>query len=317
MDGTLLNSDARVSARNLNALMAAQAAGIEVVIATGRRHCYAMKVLRDLQLDPAHAIISSNGTVIRSLGHELIHRAHLPISTARWLCSHAGEFRSTLVFTFDKVDEHGEDAKGSLVAEQMDQLHASIARWMQVNGPYFAEVERLEDALPEGDVEDEGLMHPGSLARHHPPAPIQAMMCGTIDRMARAEARLLEDPRVAGVGDETHPEAEITLHRTIYPERDLSIVDILPAGCSKASALEHLVQSRGISLADVMAIGDNWNDVPMLAAAGQAVLMSNAPSELHDRARRDGWTIVPSNNDDGVAIAIEQALELPLGCVDR
>ena len=308
MDGTLLNSNGQVSPRNLAALRLAEAHGIEVVIATGRRHCYALKVLRALDLNPAHALISSNGTVIRTQSHQLLHRTHLPIATARWLCAHAGEFRSTLVFTFDKVDENGDDAKGALVAEQMDQLHTSISRWMQVNEPYFAEVTRLEDALPELDVDDEGLMHPASLTHPHPAAPIQAMMCGTIERMARAEARLLEDPRVAGVGHDTHPDAEITLHRTIYPERDLSIVDILPAGCSKASALQHLANLRGVTLQDVMAIGDNWNDVPMLAAAGRSILMANAPAELHAQAQREGWTIVPSNDEDGVAMAIESAL---------
>ncbi|SEF46569.1 hypothetical protein SAMN05421819_0102 [Bryocella elongata] len=309
MDGTLLNSDGKVSPRNLAALKAAQDAGIEVVIATGRRHCYAMKVLRDLNLDPANAMISSNGTVIRTLGHELLHRTHLPVATSRWICAHAGEFRSTLVFTFDKVDETGEDARGSLVAEQMDELHASISRWMQVNEPYFARIDRLEDALPEADVEDEGLTHPDSLLRIHPAEPIQAMMCGTVERMAAAEARLLEDPRVAGVGHATHPEAEITLHRTSYPARDLSIVDILPAGCSKASGLEVLAKLRSLTRADVMAIGDNWNDLPMLEWAGRPVLMSNAPNELHDRAALEGWQVVPSNDEDGVAQAIEEVLK--------
>lgn len=298
MDGTLLNSSGQVSPRNLAALRAAEAQGIEIVIATGRRHCYALKVLRDLKLNPDHALISSNGTVIRTQGHQLVHRTHLPLPAARWLCAHAGEFRSTLVFTFDKVNEHGEDTRGALVAEQMDLLHASISRWMAVNEPYFAEVDRLEDALT-GDA-------------GHTGAPIQAMMCGTVARMTEAEARLLEDPRVSGVGAEAHPGAEITLHRTIYPERDLSIVDILPAGCSKASALQHLATLRGIAMQDVMAIGDNWNDVPMLSAAGAAVLMANAPAELHLRAREEGWQIAPSNDEDGVAEAIESALAASL-----
>ena len=46
MDGTLLGADGQVSARNLAALKAAEAAGVEVVVATGRRHCYAMRQLQ-------------------------------------------------------------------------------------------------------------------------------------------------------------------------------------------------------------------------------------------------------------------------------
>jgi len=298
MDGTLLNSDGRVSPRNLAALKLASGSGIEVVIATGRRHCYAMRVLRPLHLDPASALVSSNGTVIRTVGSELIHRTHLPIETARWLCHHIGAFRNTLVLTFDTVTPNGEDTRGALVCEHLDDLHASIGAWMRSNEPYILQVNRMEDAL-----------HPNAING----APIQAMLCGPIDRMAAAEARLLEDPRVVPVGSEPHPgaqiEAQITLHRTIYPEKDLCLVDILPAGCSKASALEQLTRLRGLTMHDVLAIGDNWNDLPMLQAAGHTALMANAPAELHALARQHNWTTVPTNDEDGVAIAIEASLE--------
>ena len=114
-------------------------------------------------------------------------------------------------------------------------------------------------------------------------------------------------------GDTNYQElasAEIALHRTEYPGRDLCILDILPAGCSKASALERLAELRGISLQQVLAIGDNWNDLPMLEAAGQTVLMSNAPEALKELAGERGWTIGHSNDEDGVAVAIETALNI-------
>lgn len=289
LDGTLLNSEGGVSARNLAALRLAESAGVETVIATGRRHAFAMGVLRDLNLRPDNALVSSNGTVIRTLGAELLHRSHMPLATARRLCEHAAEFRSTLVLTFDTVGPSGEETRGALVCENLDHLHASIGRWMHSNAPFIVPVQRLEEAL-EGEP------------------PIQMMICGPVARMAAAEARLLEDPRITAVGAQDSPGAEITLHRTIYPDRDLSIVDILPAGCSKASALLHLAEQRGLAPSDILAIGDNWNDAPMLRLAGRAVLMSNAPEDLKALARASGWTIAPSNDEDGVAVAIEAAL---------
>jgi hydroxymethylpyrimidine pyrophosphatase-like HAD family hydrolase len=290
MDGTLLNSDGRVSPRNRAALKAAEDAGIETVIATGRRHCYAMRVLRELELNPASALVSSNGTVIRTIGTELLHRTEMSTASALWLCDHVAEFRNTLVFTFDTVDSTGEDSRGALVCEHLNELHASIGRWMRSNEPYIQYVERLEDALTGA-------------------SPIQAMLCGTIEHMARAEARLLEHPQVSAVGVEAQPQTEITLHRTIYPDRDLSIVDILPAGCSKASALQRLADLRGISTQEILAIGDNWNDLPMLRLAGSAVLMGNAPEDLKQLARQHGWPIAASNDEDGVALTIEAALD--------
>ena len=292
MDGTLLGSDGRVSARNLQALADAENAGIEIVIATGRRHSYAMKVLRDVQLHAQSALVSSNGTVIRTVGSGLLHRQHMQTSTARWLCEHVAEFRKTMVITFDLVGMDGEDTRGSLVVEAVDDLHASIGRWMQANEPYIEQVRLLEDALA-GDP------------------PIQMMLCGSIPRMRAAEALLLEHPRILPVGSTAETvDAEVTLHRTEYPDRDLCILDILPAGVSKASALRHLAELRGFGMEDVLAIGDNWNDVPMLQAAGSAVLMSNAPGDLKQMAAERGWTIGPSNDEDGVAVSLEAILEL-------
>ena len=348
MDGTLLGDDGHVSPRNLANLLAAQAAGIEIVVATGRRHSYAMRVLRPLGLHHASILVSSNGTVTRTLGSfsasplggepiipsELVARTHLPHATAVWLCGHVDEFRNALVLTFDRVGSDGDDTRGALVVEHLDELNASIGRWMAANEPYIAHINPIESALF-----DDGTNHD---------APIQAMLCGTIDRMTRAEARLLEHPGIHAsghpsgrsgrtmnadgirptpgapsfpalserVGSRTpdgldEPAPLLTLHRTEYPARDLSILDILPAGCSKGAAILSLAATHGIDPTQILAIGDNWNDVSMLEIAGTAVLMDNAPEDLKALARTRNWRIGRSNTNDGVAEAIELALGVP------
>jgi hydroxymethylpyrimidine pyrophosphatase-like HAD family hydrolase len=319
MDGTLVGPDGRVSERNLVAMKAAEKAGVVVVVATGRRHCYAMRVLRGLGLREEDALISSNGTVTRTIGAKLLDRTLLPLETARWLCGHVEEFRNALVVTFDKVGPDGEDARGALVVEDLAELNASIGKWMVANEPYIERVVPIEKAL-----EDE--------------APIQMMLCGTVERMRRAEARLLEHPGVSAVGvtplrkdemrrlenlglteggitpQERASVVEAALHRTEYPERDLSIVDILPAGCSKGSALLRLAEGRGVKAEEILAIGDNWNDVSMLEVAGRAVLMGNAPDDLKAVAAERGWTIGLRHDEDGVAEAIEASIgSLPGG----
>ncbi len=313
MDGTLVGPDGRVSERNLAAMKAAERAGVQVVVATGRRHCYAMRVLRGLGLREEDALISSNGTVTRTIGAKLLDRTLLPVETARWLCGHVDEFRNALVITFDKVGPDGEDARGALVVEDLAELNASIGKWMVANEPYIERVVPIEKAL-EGE------------------APIQMMLCGTVERMRRAEARLLEHPGVSAVGvtplrkdelrrlenlgvaeggitpQEHASGAEAALHRTEYPERDLSIVDILPAGCSKGSALLRLAEDRGVKAEEILAIGDNWNDVSMLEVAGRAVLMGNAPDDLKAVAADRGWGLGLRHDEDGVAAAIEAVL---------
>ncbi len=216
-----------------------------------------MGALHDLDLQDRHYLVSSNGAVTRTHDSALVHPPHMSLTAARWLCTHASDFRSTIVFTFDTLDVEGREQAGALVLEEASDLQRNIGRWMEANRHAIHTVDALEDVLDEA--------HPHG-------APIQAMMCGPVAQMRAAEARLLEHPGVipVGAGDEERPDALLTLHRTAYPEKDLSIVDILPAGCSKASALARIAEQHGIEPADILAVGDNWNDLPMLEFAGQA-----------------------------------------------
>ena len=292
MDGTLVGADGQVSKRNLAAMRSAQRAGAEIVVATGRRHCYAMRVLRGLGLREDDVLISSNGTVTRTMGAKLLERTLLPKETARWLCGHIEEFRDALVVTFDRVGLDGEDTRGALVVEDLESLRAGLGRWVTANEPYMEQVVPIEDAL-------------------YGEAPIQMMLCGTVERMRRAEARLLEHPGVSAAGvtpSERAAGGEAALHRTEYAERDLSILDILPAGCSKGAALLRLAALRGVRAEEILAIGDNWNDVSMLEIAGRAVLMGNAPEDLKALAAEKGWMLGRRHDEHGVAEAIEAIL---------
>jgi hydroxymethylpyrimidine pyrophosphatase-like HAD family hydrolase len=124
------------------------------------------------------------------------------------------------------------------------------------------------------------------------------MVCGTVAAMRRAEASLAS-------GEMAHA---VELHRTEYPVRDLTILDILPPGCSKGTALRRLAERRGLQPDEILAIGDNWNDFEMLEFAGQAAVMSSGAPDLVERARQKGWQIAPGNDEDGVAQIVESVL---------
>ena len=145
MDGTLLNEDAQVTPRSRAAIAAAERAGIHFVIATGRRHSYAMRVLGEHALTPENFLITSKRS---RRPHRLLypHRDHptSPFPTSLWLLEHLAEFRNALVITFDRVQPDGDDARGALVVEELEDLHNSIGRWMQVNGPYIAHIRPME-----------------------------------------------------------------------------------------------------------------------------------------------------------------------------
>ncbi len=68
-------------------------------------------------------------------------------------------------------------------------------------------------------------------------------------------------------------------------------MDVLPLGCSKGAALARLAERRGLEPGQVMAIGDNFNDVEMLTYAGRAAVMANSAPEVLRMARERGWEI--------------------------
>jgi len=266
IDGTLLNPQFQISATDMAALHRARESGIEVVLVTGRRHDFALPIAKLLGFDLW--LISSNGAITRSLQGETFYRDRLPAEVCRQLCQAMIAFRGNTVITFDKR------GKGAIVLEHLDELENSIRRWLEKNLEYIDFVVPVEDSL----VTD----------------PVQAMFCGPIARMHEALAAL----------QACHLAEQITVLRTEYPIRDLSIVDVLNKDCSKGHALERWAEYRGISREQVMAIGDNYNDIEMLAFAGYPVIMGNASEELRGR----GWKVTLPNDQNGVAAALELVL---------
>jgi Cof subfamily protein (haloacid dehalogenase superfamily) len=266
IDGTLLNPQFHISEGDLAALRRAHAAGIEIVLVTGRRHSFALPIAKQLGFDLW--LISSNGAVTRSMSGETFHRDMMPAETCRKLCAAMQEFRGNTVLTFDR------ETKGAIVLERMDELGASIRRWLEKNMEYIEFVVPIEKALVTN--------------------PVQAMFCGTMMRMSAA----LQGLEGAGM------DGMVTVLRTEYPERDLSMIDVLNAGCSKGHALERWAIYRGYQREEVMAVGDNHNDVEMLEFAGHPVIMGNACVELRTR----GWRVTRGNHECGVAAAVELAL---------
>lgn len=85
-------------------------------------------------------------------------------------------------------------------------------------------------------------------------------------------------------------------------------VEITRAGVSKGLALRDVAAYYQVPLSRIMAIGDGFNDLDMIRAAGLGVAVANSPAEVRDAADR----VTESNEDDGVAIAIERwVLEQP------
>ncbi len=120
---------------------------------------------------------------------------------------------------------------------------------------------------------------------------LQVMFGGT-----RAEMDALIVPLAARLGSGAR------IERTVYPATDLVLLDVIDPTVGKAEALAFLQTRWGITADETLAIGDNWNDREMLARAGLGFVMANADPEL----LRLGMPMLPSNDEEGVATAIEE-----------
>jgi len=121
--------------------------------------------------------------------------------------------------------------------------------------------------------------------------PIQVMFGGE-----RADM----DPLVCRLAEELGSHARV--ERTVYPSTGVVLVDVLHPAVGKAEALAFLQGRWGISPAETLAIGDNWNDREMVERSGLGFVMGNADPDLLAL----GLPVLPTNDEDGVARAIEQ-----------
>jgi hypothetical protein len=213
-------------------------------------------------------VIASNGALVKSEDGRTLWRQLLPREQARAVLTAAGPFRERALLLFDR------EAAGQIVVESLDPRHAPVDGYFERNRAYLLQVERLEDALTED--------------------PIQVLFAGPVEPLRELDARLRQAPCAAA----------ISVTRAEYPQRDFTLLDVLDRGCNKGRALARYAADRGFAREETLAIGDNWNDREMLEFAGLAVVMANSDAGL----RQAGWAVTASNDEDGVALALEKFL---------
>jgi Cof subfamily protein (haloacid dehalogenase superfamily) len=264
IDGTLLNSRWQVSGPNQAAIIEAASRGIEVAIVTGRRYDFALPVVR--QIHAPLTMIVNNGALVRTNDGRTHVRHLLPKDTARrvLLATHAWRDGTAVVFDRPMADQ--------VIFEVIDWEDPKRGGYYKRNRDFLAEANPLESCL----IED----------------PIQVMFTGAVEPMRQAEQVLRQLPF----------RSDFSLAVTVYEDRDFSMLDVIHPTVSKGAALAEWAGLRGVAPGEILAIGDNHNDLEMLSFAGVPVVMGNSVPELKER----GWHVTRSNDDDGVAAAIER-----------
>jgi Cof subfamily protein (haloacid dehalogenase superfamily) len=266
VDGTLLDTRGQIPQANIDAIHDAVRVGIHIALVTGRSYPFARPIADSLP--DSITLIVSNGAVERDMDGSRVARRLLDRQTARAVLGSTRPFRESAALVFDR------DADRQVMFETMDWDHPGRKAYWARNQSLIAQSVPLEDAL----VED----------------PIQVMFNGGVEAMRSLYGAL-------------HAEADgFAVSLTEYAHRNFSLIDVTAPTATKGRALAWRAAQLGVSREEVMAVGDNFNDLEMLEFAGLPVVMANAVEGLKQR----GWAITGDNESGGLAEAI-RAYALP------
>jgi Cof subfamily protein (haloacid dehalogenase superfamily) len=279
MDGTLLNSRGELSRRNLEAISAARALGARVALVTGRRFRDARPLALELGLDVP--VISHNGALTKHARTlETVAVRLLPLEAARAV------LRLGQTAGADALVSDDAQGAGVLVYDHMSDNNPALAK-------YVAWARRIH-----GEEAEEAVRRVPSLEDYLDHAPVHVSFSGGVERMRRFAEML-----AAELG------ASVKVLSTIYPKLDFTLLDVLHPEVSKGVGVEAAARELGLEREEVMAVGDNFNDLEMLQYAGTGVLMGNAEASLRALvADLPHYRPTATNDEDGVALAIEKII---------
>ncbi|MDR1606611.1 MAG: Cof-type HAD-IIB family hydrolase [Streptococcaceae bacterium] len=277
MDGTLLNDEMEMSLENISAIKKAQAAGLTVVVATGRSIEEAAPILHGADI---HCwFVTSNGAqIFDQKGNNLLTVG----IEADKLAAVMAILRDHRIYFELFTDQGG-------FTENIETRLASVAQWLKSTAPNLSEAEAFEIA-----------------ESHMATLPINA-----IDNFDR----VLENPNLtvikifamSQIDDPALLLAKTELAQLsglFVTSSGANNIEVNHLAAQKGQSLQKVAEMHGIALENVAALGDNFNDMSMIKAAGLGIAMENAEAEVKEIAQH----VTRTNTENGVAYAVEQIL---------
>lgn len=274
LDGTLLDSRGHISERNRVAIGNAREQGVHVAVVTGRRFRDSRPVALELGLDVP--LISHNGALTKHAATlQTVSVLPLPVAAAR------DALRVGHTTGADALLSDDHEGLGVLVYDHIRGGNSAAHRYITWARRIHGEEEGVR-AVQQVNSLEQFLDHD----------PIHLSFSGGCGEMDQLEELL-----------KAELDSTVKILSTKYLEQDFTLLDILNPAASKGAGVAAAAAELGVSREEIMAIGDNYNDLEMLLFAGTGVVMANAPLSLREIA---GLHPTASNREDGVAAAIEQ-----------
>jgi len=264
VDGTLLDPSGVLRPTVLQAVAAVQQRGVRVVLCTGRRFRSALPLAQALQL--REPLVVHNGALIKEwTSGTTLHQCCIPAEVCRQVLPLLRQVSTPMAY----VDAFHEQV--DIVTEPLEQAHPFQREYLQDN-----------------------LVHCRIVSSHTVPLPYGVVM---ISIMAEEERlRALRPQILQALG--TQARVNLLINKNYQGH----ILEVLPPTVSKWAALYQLAVQLGIATQDILAVGDDENDLEMIRHAGLGVAMGNATATV--KAAAD--YVTGSNAEDGLVQAIHR-----------
>ena len=277
LDGTLLNSDHKLSEYSMNAIKTAMDKGIPICIATGRSYNDILEIISELDVKPY--IISSNGASVYNTNGEKMYSISIPKDQVREIIT----YLKAQNLEFEVAD----DEYTYITQKGLDILHQELEDVGSVDTKKREELEQdvLGLVLSQGNLKVVPDME--VLLDSIESANSVSSISAYLNKIHMAMEHFTMDKRI------------LTFSSWKYN------FEMTSSDTSKGIALKHLCEHLGIDLSDVAVIGDNYNDLSMIKIAGIKGAMGNAVDNIKSMADFQA----PTNDEDGAAKFLYKLME--------
>lgn len=274
MDGTLLGNDAKITQENALAIKQAQAQGCKVVVATGREYASASQLLQEKGLENLQ-LICLNGAQTRAADGNLLEEIILPLADILNVY-HALKDEKVIFQVYTSNDVYGENREETI--DLLSEYFLSINEHLTTEDAIAMSTDFTDRHIPHFVDDFEAFLN-SYTAESFLKIIVSGYRKDLIDYLTPKLAHLDTIAISASGGNN---------------------IEITHKNAQKGIALLQLADKYDIAPSNVMALGDNLNDLSMLSVVGHPIAMGNAVAAVKETA----LFTTKHNYDSGVAHAI-------------
>ena len=264
LDGTLLNHEGKVTEASKAAVRRALEAGFRVVFATGRNYYESRHVIDEIGHYDA-AVFVGGASIVDTSGGETLHRQLIEPELARELCLLLERYELPPMVLQDR------ELSGIDFLVGQVPLPKVVSDWHHRHDALVRQIRTWQE------VDFSHTMRVGTLG--------PAMAVGAAE--AALQAKFAE---------------RLFSYRVMLGETGAELLEIFDPSVNKWAGIEQVAARHGIAREDIVAIGDDYNDLHMIRNAGLGAAMGNARPEVKAIADR----VIGTHAEDGLAAFLDE-----------